>query len=116
MELLFWNCQAFRGVGIGAWNTSSVEDMGWTFAHCLKFNGDISMWAKVCFLITVAFRAESVDCEDATRRTYSHTDSFNQDLRRWNMPVLTIKKKMLTGADAFNDAHLPIALRGDIAE
>ena len=44
MKMMFRNCYAFEGLGIGAWNTSSVTNMQAMFDSCEHFNADIGAW------------------------------------------------------------------------
>ena len=41
---VFWGCINFTGKGLENWNVRNITSMDYLFAHCEKFNTDLSKW------------------------------------------------------------------------
>ena len=72
---------------IGAWNVSSVTDMGWMFT-AYSFNQDIGDW----------------DTSSVTNMLHMFADarSFNQEIGAWNVSSVTDMRYMFYYATSFN--------------
>ena len=71
MNGMFRKCTRFEGRGIGAWDTSSVENMATMFLKGRAFNADISAWEMSSVTATVGM--------------FHGCRLFNSDISNWNL-------------------------------
>jgi surface protein len=78
----------FNAAGVGSWNMSNVQNLGYFFTNQGAFNQDIGGWnvANVQFMYDLF--------EDCT--------SFNQDISSWDVSSVTNMIQMFDGASAFD--------------
>ena len=92
--------ESYTGIGIGAWDVSSVKDF-WGAFPCGNFNGDIGAW--------------DVSAAERMSGMFSGAHSFSRDLRGWNAAPAKAHK-MFEDCPSFDLRHLPPSLVGRLHE